>query len=344
MAAKVLVVGCGGIGGAITAHLAQAGVDVVAVSRNGAVVDAVARRGLRLTGGFGERAVPARVVPEAPAGPFDWVLLTTQPTDVEAAAAAHAHRLSPTGRMVCFQNGLCEARVAEVLGDPAHVVGAVVSWGAHMPEPGQVDKTSRKGGFVLGRLDGQPDDPALDSLAGWLSAIGPVKRTANLPGVRWSKLALNCVVSSLGTLNGSTLGPVIRQGQARRLAFAIMGEAVAVAQAEGVALEKVAGTLDLPWMVRSAAPPGRALRHGVLAAAGLKYRRMKSSMLRAIEAGRPPAVDHLNGEVVRYGARHGAATPANAAVTRAVWALARGEARPGPAIIDQVWGEVRRGG
>ena len=52
---------------------------------------------------------------------------------------------------------------------------------------------------------------------------------------------------------------------------------------------------------------------------------MRSSMLSAIERGRPPAVDFLNGEVVERGARHGIATPVNAAAQAMVHAIARGE-------------------
>jgi 2-dehydropantoate 2-reductase len=81
---------------------------------------------------------------------------------------------------------------------------------------------------------------------------------------------------------------------------------------------------------------GRGVRHGVLVGAGLKYRRMRSSMLRAIEAGKPPAVDFLNGEVVRYGAEAGIATPVNARIVDRIWAVHRGEVRPGPALIADV--------
>ena len=50
-------------------------------------------------------------------------------------------------------------------------------------------------------------------------------------------------------------------------------------------------------------------------------------MLNAIERGRPPAVDFLNGEVVTRGQTHGIATPINAALQAAVWAIAKGDER-----------------
>jgi 2-dehydropantoate 2-reductase len=56
---------------------------------------------------------------------------------------------------------------------------------------------------------------------------------------------------------------------------------------------------------------------------------MRSSMLSAIERGRVPAVDFLNGEVVTRGTLRGVLTPVNAAALAKVHALARGEGRPG---------------
>lgn len=334
---KILVMGCGGIGGVVAGHLAELGVDVQVVSRSQAVVDAVAARGLTLTGEGGERTVKARVLTAIPGDRFDYVLLATQPTDVEDAARQAAPHLAPGGRMVCFQNGLCEDRVGAVLGDPGKVIGGIIAWGASATEPGVFDRTSA-GGFVLGRMDGAAD-PAVDALADLLEVIGPVQHTDNLAGARWSKLALNCAVSALGTLNGTTLGKVVRQRVARRLALSIMTETVMVAKALGVNLVKVSGTLDLERMALrpdQKAGPSLATKHALILAVGLRYRRMKSSMLRAIERGRPPAVDFLNGEVVRHGARAGVATPVNQTVTDRVWDLSRGAVEPGPALIRSI--------
>ncbi|MCB9547641.1 MAG: 2-dehydropantoate 2-reductase [Myxococcales bacterium] len=336
-ATRVLVIGCGGIGGVVTGHLAELGVEVHAVSRNPAVIEAITANGLRLTGEGGDRSVPVAVHPEVPAGPFDFILLATQPLDVEEAARQAQPALGPDGRIVCFQNGLCEERVAAVLGDRSRVVGGIVAWGASMVAPGVYDRTA-DGGFVLGRLDGEAD-PRVDALADLLEVIGPVQRTSNLAGARWSKLALNCAVSSLGTLNGSTLGKVVRQRFARRIALEIMTEVVRVAQRLEVKLEKVSGTLDLTRIALDDQPrPGLSLagKHALILAVGLRYRRMRSSMLRAIEAGRAPGVEFLNGEVARFGERLGVPTPVNQQVTLLVQGMARGEVTPGRAVIESL--------
>jgi 2-dehydropantoate 2-reductase len=158
-----------------------------------------------------------------------------------------------------------------------------------------------------------------------------VEIASDLSGHRWSKLAMNCAVSTLGTIGGRRLGPLLARRFVRRLALEIMSEVVTVARAERVPLRKISGTFDLDWLALSredraqVASPSLVAKHSLLLAVGARYRRMRSSMLRAIERGRPPAVDFLNGEVVDRAARHGIPVPFNAAAHKLVHAIATGE-------------------
>jgi 2-dehydropantoate 2-reductase len=342
---RVLVMGAGGIGGIVAGTLAEVGADVTAVSTNADIRAAVERDGFRLREEGEDRAVPGRVVAAPPPGErFDVVVLATQPPQVEDAARAALPSLADDGNMVVLQNGLCEARIARIAG-AERVIGAIVSWGASMPEPGLYDRTAM-GGFTLGRMSGEPDD-ACKSIGTLLEAIGPVAMTSNLLGARWSKLALNCAISSLGTIGGDRLGPLSRVRRVRRLALEIMTEVVAVARKEQVRLEKVAGTVDLDWIALSdaerkkVASPGLTAKHALLLAIGIRYRRMRSSMLAAIERGRVPAIDFLNGEVVDRGKLHGVPTPVNARVVAMVHAIARGEERSSRALLDKLFDETR---
>ncbi len=323
--------GCGGVGGIIAAHLIEAGHEVVAVTSNPSIRDAVNARGFQIRGDGPARSVAAHVLAAVPDGPFDYVLLATQPPQVEEAARMALPGLAADGTMVCFQNGLCEPRIARIAGD-RRTLGAVVAWGAAMPEPGLYDRTAH-GGFTLGRMDGEAD-ARIDDLARALETIGPVELTKNLRGKRWSKLAINCAISTLGTLGGERLGGMMQHRFVRRLALAIMTETVEVARREGVSLEKVSGTLDLDWIAltedekRANGSPGLVAKHALLLAVGFRYRRMRSSMLSAIERGRSPAVDFLNGEVVDRARAHKIKAPVNTRLRDEVWRLARGEAKP----------------
>jgi 2-dehydropantoate 2-reductase len=342
---RILVMGAGGIGGVVAATLTELGGAVTAVSTNAEIRAAVDKGGFRITDEGGERTVRGWIAPE-PEGSYDLCILATQPPSVEDAARTALPHLADGAQVVVLQNGLCEDRIAAIVGAD-RVIGAIVAWGATMPAPGRYERTA-SGGFQIGRLSGalheRSDgiDADLRRVAELLEAIGPVTLTQNLRGARWSKLALNCAVSALGTIAGERLGPLVLVRRYRRLALEAMTECVEVARAEGVALEKVAGTLDLEWIALSDADrtargsASLTAKHALLLAVGLRYRRMRSSMLAAIERGRTPAIDFLNGEVVTRGQRHGIATPVNARIVETVWEIAAGRRRSARETLDRV--------
>jgi 2-dehydropantoate 2-reductase len=346
-APRVLVMGCGGIGGIIASALLERGVDATVVTHNAAIADAIVRRGFLIREGQSHRVVRGHAYAALPDHPglFDFVFLTTQPPQVVAAARTAAPYLRADGAMVCFQNGLCEPYVEEIVG-AGRVLGAIVVWGGAMTEPGAYDRTSA-GGFVVGRLDGC-DDARFAALRVLLAPIGPVESTRNLSGARWSKLAINCAISSLGTIGGERLGELMRHRYVRRLGLEVMTEAVVVARRCGVPLEKVSGTLDLNRIALTPADvngPGSASllgKHAVLLAVGAKYRRLRSSMLVSIERGREPAIDFLNGEVVRRARQLGVPVPLNRRVQDYVGAIWRRERRPSLSLLRELYEESRR--
>jgi len=344
--AKILLMGCGGIGGVLAAKLGERQDDVTIVTHNPAIAEAVTRRGLVVREDGGQRVVPARASATLPggAGPFDVVLLATQPPQVEEAVRIALPVLAADGVMVCLQNGLCEQRVATLAGAD-RTIGAIVAWGGTMVEPGVYERTS-EGGFVIGRLDGARD-VRLDGVRSMLEAVGPVEVTNNLRGARWSKLAINCAISSLGTIGGDRLGALLRYRFARRLGLEVMTEAVAVARSRGVRLEKVSGTIDLDWVALTeseralSGSPSLMAKHALLLAVGAKFRRLRSSMLVAIERGREPAVDFLNGEVVWRGQEAGIPVPLNARIVEMIHSIARGRLRPGLRLLRELYDATR---
>jgi len=320
---RLLLMGCGAVGGVIAGGLLQAGHDLTVVTHNEGICQAVGAGGLRVTTPEGQCTVPAPVHThlDEVAGPFDAVYLAMKATHVEQAARDVAGHLAPEGYVVTFQNGVVEDRVAAILGRE-RVIGALVGWGATMHAPGVSEMTSR-GELVVGELDGRVT-PRVERLKATLDAAAPTTASTNIYGVLWSKLAINCVVTTFGAVTGQLLGQMLKRRAVRRLAFATTSEVVDVAEAQGIELEPVGGTLDLHKLYL---PPERradgfgldvVAKHAIMLAVGLKFRRLKSSMLQSLERGRRAEIDFMNGYVVERGQEQNVPTPVNAALTAMV--------------------------
>jgi 2-dehydropantoate 2-reductase len=340
---RIAVIGCGGIGGVLAATLTRAGADVTPVVGNPAIARALGAHGYRVREVDGSEWSVAPTHPPIIEGreadaPFDVALLVTQSTTMEQALVAARPRLADGAVVVACQNGLPEERARAVVGN--RVVGCIVGWGASMVEPGVYQRTS-KGVCTLGRPSADAPDPA--PLAPLLAVASPTVVADDLAGVRWSKLAINCVTTTLGAIGGVPLGKLLSHRSVRRLALEVFAEVAAVAAAAGVRVQPVGGTLAIDKIAISESErsltfgsPSLAYKHSVLLAVGLKYRRLRSSMLYALERGRPPEIDFLNGEIVRRGAALGVPTPVNDALVETVRAIAAGRLRSSIALLQQM--------
>jgi 2-dehydropantoate 2-reductase len=344
---RVVVVGCGGVGGVVAARLTRAGVDVTPVTGNEEIARALAQNGFHITEFDRSRwnVAPSRppVVALAggePGAPFDVAIMCTKATTLVDATRAVLPHLTPDAPIITCQNGLPEELAAGQAGIE-RVLGCVVVFGATMTAPGEYQLTS-KGALQLGRPS--PQSPQTAPAAGLLEAVAPVTVVHNLLGARWSKLALNCATSTIGAIGGDRLGPLLRRRFVRRLVLELWTEVAAVALASKVRLEPIGGTLDIRKMALTSTEqrlvlgsPKLAWKHAILVAVGTKYRRMRSSMLIALERGRVPEIDYLNGEVCRRGHDLGLPTPVNDRLVTAVKSIQEGRERSSIDLLKRVF-------
>lgn len=330
VAERLLLLGCGAVGGVIAGGLLRGGHEITLVTHNDEISQAINAEGIGLTTPEGYSSVPATAQTDLDgrAGLFDTVLLAMKATGVEQAVRDVPEHLSPQGYVVTLQNGVVEDPVAHILGRK-RVIGALVGWGATMQAPGVYEMTS-DGELVVGELDGQMST-RIQRLKAILEAASPTTISTNIYGVLWSKLAINCTITTLGAVTGQLLGEMLQRATIRRLGLSIISEVMDVARARGVSLEPVGGTLDL---ARLYLPPDRrsggfgldlVAKHAIMSIVGLRFRRLKSSMLQSLERGRRPEIDFMNGYVVEQGQAVGVPTPVNAALTEMVREIEKGE-------------------
>lgn len=337
---RIALFGAGSVGGPVAASLLRHGIDLTIFAGNPEIAAAINAGGLQVHGVRGELRLPAkaRVSPVSGDGPFDLALLAMKTNRLEDGVRQALPCLAPGGFVVCFQNGVPEPKAMRIAGSD-RVVGGVVGWGSSMEGPGRFQITS-KGSTVLGEPVGGATE-RVRRLAAVLSASGLATRTTdNLAGVRWSKLAINCTVTSLGALCGVPIGEMVRRAELRDVAFTVMSEVADVAAAEHIRLEKVSGTFHLSSLYvpqTGTTNLGRTIiRHALLRAVGVKFRRQRSGITRSLERGRRPEIDALNRYVVERAAANGLPAPMNIAVAQAVEELAAGQRTPSM----EVWREL----
>ena len=312
--ATIAIVGAGAVGGFFGAMLARAGLRVTFVARP-AQVAAIGRDGLRLAmGGRTEslRNVAATTDLAAALADADLVLVCVKSTDTEGLACAMAPHVRPGTVVMSLQNGVENAAVlARHLGARATIVPAVVYVATASPKPGLVQHHGR-GDLVVGTLHGTPADAQhaarLEAIvAVFARAAVPVRISEDVRRELWEKLIVNCAYNAISALAQASYARLAALPVVVELQRCVVEEAVAVAHADGVALELGAALAAMEGIAR--AMPSQL-----------------SSTAQDVAKGKTSEIDHLNGFVVRRGRELAIATPANQALHALVKLVEAGHA------------------
>ena len=310
---KTLIVGAGALGGIIGARLLAAGAPVALATRSSATAEEIKASGLRVTGARGDLCIEAgEVAPLAEYfvdGAFDLIVLATKAQDAIDVAPSLMRLLAPGGTLLPIQNGGVAQVLASQLGGEC-VLGGLSNLTGTMLRPGKYEQ-SNAGYLLIGELNGGESGRS-ERVYQWLSRAINVKATPNIQGAVWSKLLLNCSVTTIGAIAGLTMRAYIDQPGARELFYRTYGEAVSVALTMGVRLEKMLVDPILPrWNGRNISGEARDL--WLLEILNC-YGDAKASMLQDFERGRTTEINFINGYIVDTARRFGVNTPVNAAI------------------------------
>jgi len=293
---SVAVVGAGAVGSFYGAMLARAGHRVTLIGR-AAHVQAIERDGLRLdmAGRVETVRLTARIDLAAIRG-ADLVLFCVKSTDTEAVAREMAPHLDVDAVVLSLQNGVENAptisrHVRQI------VVPAVVYVATAMPAPGTVKHFGR-GDLVIGPLNQEVARDAtvaatLQDLVGFFDTAGISVTVSNdVMAELWSKLMVNCAYNAISGLAQANYAQIAAMAAVREIQQAVVREVVALAAAQGVALQLEA---SLAAMERIAVAMPDQL----------------SSTAQDMARRKPTEIDHLNGFVTRRGRELGVPTPVN---------------------------------
>ena len=301
MSVRIVIIGTGAMGSVYAGLLADAGLDVHAVDVWAEHIDAINSAGLRVSGASGERIAKLRATTNArDAGPADLVIIATKAGGVEAAAKAAREILNAQGVVLTIQNGLGSAeRVARIVGEDKTLVGVVGGFGASIKAPGHVHHNGWE--FVrLGEYGGGAITPRLERVAEiWKQGGFRVLLFQDIHQLVWEKFICNVAFSGTCTLTGLTIGEVLANPDAFKVAAGCAAEAYAVAKAKRIAVD--------------ISDPVEYVR-----AFGQKIPGARPSMLLDHMAKRRSEIDVINGAVPRLGAEVGVPAPVNETVVALV--------------------------
>ncbi len=303
---RVCVVGCGAVGSLFAAALAQLDdVEVWAYDLDPAHVSAINEHGLRISGA-GELVSRLRATTDAselPACDFGIVAVKSMHTDSAMASTAHAFE---DGAVCSVQNGAGNEEI--VAKHVREVIRGTTFPAGHVVGPGHVGWNTR-GDTHIGPFEPSPAPmEKVRALAEACTRGGmPTHALEDARGAQWRKLIFNAASNPIAALTGLTHGR-IAEPPTRDLAWAVMAEGRAVADAQGIVLDQSPEEL-----------------FDFAARREVSYDH-KPSMLQDVEAGRLTEIDFLNGAIAAFGERHGVDAPLNRTLTALIKGLERSRA------------------
>jgi 2-dehydropantoate 2-reductase len=282
-AERVAVLGPGGVGGLLAGLLARRGADVTCLA-GPATVRVLARDGLRVESRqFGTFSVRVRAAERLGSG-VDVCLIAVKATQLADALERLPADVVGSALVVPLLNGVEHVDLLQRRYPGARVVPATIRCESTRTAPGVIRHDSpfvRVEMAATGRAA-----VAVRRFAADLDAAGVTAQVSDdAATVMWSKLTFLSALALLTTAAAAPAGEV--RERRRDDLIALVGEAAAVARAEGAAV-------DAATVV--------AFFDGIPAG-------LQSSMQRDAEAGRPLELDAIAGAVVRAAARHGIPVP-----------------------------------
>lgn len=311
------------MGTIIGALLARGGEDVVLVDVNDPHVKALNEGGAKIVGHM-EAVIPVKAItPQEMDGIYDLVIYLVKTVYDKDALPEIMPFLSADSVVITLQNGVPEERVAAAVGRE-RTLGGAIGWGATLLEPGVSELTSEVEAMTydIGELDGS-DTERVRSVKGILDKAGQATVTANLAGVRWTKLMANVSFSGLGAALNCTYGEILDNDKAIVAAVSIIVETILTARALGITMEPMQG-VD-PGVLIDIIKESEENALNVVRMVWGRHRDLVASMLQDLRKGIPCEVDTLNGYLSDKSAQAGVSTPINDKATEIIRGIQDGK-------------------
>ena len=298
---KIAVIGAGAMGSLFGGLLTESGVEVWLLDIWEAHVNTLNQSGLTIEREGITRVVrPNAVTDPQSIGKVDLVIVFVKSTHTAAAAKTAAELVRSDGSVLTLQNGMGNADILGQAVAPGKVLAGTTSHGATMLGPGRIRHAgigpTRIGPWAAG------DPTPAEKVARVLTDAGiETKVTDDVHALIWHKLFINVGINAITALTGIHNGQILDLAATRDLSQKAVEEAMSVARAKGINVEK--DVVDHVFQIAEATAANR------------------SSMGQDVDNRRPTEINAINGAVVREARQLGVATPINATLAALVETL-----------------------
>jgi 2-dehydropantoate 2-reductase len=216
--------------------LGRAGHEVWAIDIWREHIDAIAASGLTVSGASGSFVVDGLRVGRSPrdAGTCDVWMIATKAADVDAAAAEIVPLLEADSVVMAFQNGLgAGERIARRIPQEHIVIGIAEGFGSSIPEPGHVHHEGMRL-IRIGEMNGGLTERVQSIERAFDDAGFNVRAFANVTPMIWEKFLCNVTLSAPCAAFDVTVGELMSDPEAWRVALGCTTEAYRLGVVKGV--------------------------------------------------------------------------------------------------------------
>ena len=298
---RIDVLGAGAMGCLFGAMLSRAN-EVRLVDPNRAKLETLHKTGVTVLepDGTSFTAFPGLRTPEEADAPPELLLIFVKSAAEKAALAAVRPSLGPDTVLLTLQNGMGHEKAMGEIAPPERILLGATQHNASLQSVGVV-RHGGAGYTRIGALAGS-GERAGEVAAAFTAAGIETSASPDVRAVIWRKLFMNASASALTGVFRCPLGEVADNPHIWTLCQKLIGEAVAVAGAEGYAFVEGEIIDEI---------------HGHL----LRARGGITSVYADLEAGRKTEVDAITGAVAALGRQLGIAAPVSETVAGIIHAM-----------------------
>ncbi len=294
---RILVMGAGAVGAYFGGRLAATGRDVTFLVREGRAAQ-LRRTGLRIFDEYGDLTLPPerlRLLTAQQLGArretFDLIVVSTKAYSLAAAMEDFAPAVGAETMVLPLLNGMRHLEALQARFGASAVLGGTTYIVADLDGEGAVHSMTALHDLNFGELDRRVT-ARIQALETTLSGAGfEVRLRPDVLATMWQKWTMLASAGAINCLLRAPIGAAVSAPGGRETARAVMLECETIAAANGYPAEDVAQQLATEQRLLN---PGSTLT---------------TSMYRDMQRGLRVESDHILGDLVERGRRHGVAAP-----------------------------------